>query len=345
MDNNLPDNIIAVCQQFGFIDKKNWHAHMLAGDGSSRSFYRLRTNNTSVIVTVPPMNSDSRIPDKAMAEAHSAYLIGRHLHSKGIPVPEILAFDDETGIIFFEDLGEELLHDRIIIADKYTLRSMYKQAVTILVNMQFKGFQGFKPEWCWDSPVYDRKLMLHKESDYFIKAFCKNYLGLKTLHSGLIDEFELIAARAEKEPRIFFLHRDFQSRNLMVLKGEIRVIDFQGGRLGPLAYDLASLLIDPYTDLSNEFQEELFHHYLAIAEGFGINKPNFISGYYYLALQRNLQILGAFAFLSQAKGKPFFRQYIKPAVITLNQHLAKKEGEDYPCLRKIAGECLHLLTN
>ena len=129
----------------------------------------------------------------------------------------------------------------------------------------------------------------------------------------------------------------------MLQKNEIRVIDFQGGRLGPLGYDLAALLIDPYVGLSQHLQDELLSHYIKHIEPFGIKGKEFSAGYFYLALQRNLQTLGAFGYLSQVKGKPFFRQYIRPALVALQERLANPAAADYPCLRKLCAECLRLL--
>ena len=125
----------------------------------------------------------------------------------------------------------------------------------------------------------------------------------------------------------------------MLHEDTVRVIDFQGGRLGPLGYDLASLLIDPYAGLSHTMQEELFSYYVSTAEPYGIIGEDFSTGYTVLALQRNLQILGAFSFLSKVQGKHFFQQFIEPALQSLHERLAKPFFGDYPCLRKIAGEC------
>lgn len=348
----LPDEIIAACQRQGLIGKNGWQARLLAGDGSSRNFYRLHRQTAgppgpdrlSFIIATPSSGADFAGLDKGMAEALSTYLIGNHLFAREVPVPEILGFDKQTGILFFEDLGDTLLHDRIRAGlPAAELLDLYKQAVAVLVFMQFAGRQDFNPEWCWDTPRYDRKLMLDRESLYFLHAFCRDFLGMEATDAGLQEEFLLLAERAGRQPADFFLHRDFQSRNLMIHNDVIRIIDFQGGRLGPLAYDLAALLIDPYAGLPRDLQDELLGHYLSLIAARGINRQDFLDGYFSLALQRNLQILGAFAFLSRVKGKMFFRPYIRPALATLNEHLAKAEAADYPLLRKLAADCLRLV--
>ena len=118
--------------------------------------------------------------------------------------------------------------------------------------MQVRGAVSFDPKWCWDTPQYDRMLMLERESGYFLQAFWQDLLGMEE-PPGLQEEFFELADRAARIPAGYFLHRDFQSRNIMIHGGEACIIDFQGGRLGPLAYDLASLLIDPYVALPDDF--------------------------------------------------------------------------------------------
>ena len=160
----------------------------------------------------------------------------------------------------------------------------------------------------------------------------------------LEGEFHHLADRVEQEPSDFILHRDFQSRNLMVHEGKIRIIDFQGARLGPLGYDLASLLIDPYVSLPIEFQNDLLSCYLSSLEKYiPIDFERFCKGYYFLALQRNLQILGAFSFLSQKRKKSFFIRYIKPAAESLNRLLQMRQGSAFCCLKNMVEESLPIL--
>ena len=185
--------------------------------------------------------------------------------------------------------------------------------------------------------------MIARESKYFLNSFCTDCLGLEKFPTELTNEFNRLAGRASSQPADYFLHRDFQSRNIMLKDDRVRIIDFQGGMLGPLGYDLASLLLDPYAGLDDVMREELFDLYLNLLESYGVEKEDFLQGYFPLSLQRNLQIIGAFAFLSKVKQKVFFQTYIKPAVISLNALLAKPSGEDYPGLRKLAGKCLDLI--
>jgi aminoglycoside/choline kinase family phosphotransferase len=346
MTHRLPDEVSQLLRIKNLLPWGNWQTTSLSGDGSFRRFYRIRgADSTSLMVVLPPAAAVEAPPAAVgLAEARSAYLIGSHLYKKGVPVPKILGYEEKNGIIIFEDLGDNLLQQAIQrAAGPEWTRDRYRAVVDILVHMQFSGRQGFDPDWCWDTPRYDRELMLTRESGYFLQEFCIRYLDNNRLASGLDEEFQALAGQAAREPADFFLHRDFQSRNLLLQKEEIRIIDFQGGRLGPLGYDLAALLIDPYIGLTHQVQDELLSYYIKQVEPFGIKGQEFAAGYPFLVLQRNLQILGAFAHLSQVQGKPFFKQYIHPALVSLQERLANTAVADYPCLRKLCADCLRLL--
>ena len=140
-----------------------------------------------------------------------------------------------------------------------------------------------------------------------------------------------------------FLHRDFQSRNIMIKDDQVRIIDFQAGRIGPPGYDIASLLIDPYAGLSSRQQDDLFSYYLdRISTYNGLDSNRIKSSYPYLALQRNLQIIGAFAFLSGKKRKVFFNQFLLPSLIMLQNRLAEPQFDDLQVMRKTAAESIQI---
>jgi aminoglycoside/choline kinase family phosphotransferase len=182
--------------------------------------------------------------------------------------------------------------------------------------------------------------MLQRESGYFLRAFWQDLLGREPL-AGIDEEFGLLADRAGQAPCEAFLHRDFQSRNIMVLGGRVRFIDFQGGRFGPLAYDVASLLLDPYAGLSPGLQEQLLGTYCRLVESRqGGGGALAATSYQWLALQRNLQIVGAFAFLWKVRCKPFFAAYLRPALASLHERLEHGAGAEFPLLRSMARQGL-----
>jgi aminoglycoside/choline kinase family phosphotransferase len=320
----------------------------LKGDGSNRRFWRLQINSMYDCVVVCPEKHES----KELQEAQSGWKIGNHLRKAGVPVPEFFGFDEDTGLLVCEDLGDTHLHNLAINTDfnrkdsVESLRNLYRQALKSLLVMQCNGRKSFNADWCWDSPVYDRELMLNRESGYFIRAFWQGLLGMD-IPDGLQSECEQLADIAAEASCRYFLHRDFQSRNIMIKDGKVRIIDYQGGRLGPLGYDLASLLLDPYANLPVWFQEELYAYYLEQLQSMEGVKPcdreSFDRNYHALALQRNLQILGAFSHLSKNSGKDFFRCYIRPALNSLRNLLHKTDVIYLPVLTSLTLEAAELL--
>lgn len=319
---------------------------VLSADGSSRRFIRLRRGEQPLCLAVFPAGGEER----DLAEARSAWQIGRHLHQRGIPVPAIFGRQQESGAILFEDLGDIRLHDLVLATDfadpaaRRRIVGLYEQALIQLVAMQLDAAAGFEDCWCWDSPCYNRQTMVERESGYFLRAFWQGLLG-RAIPAGLEDEFRSIAGQAAGAPVHFFLHRDFQSRNIMVKDGRIRIIDYQGGRRGPLGYDLASLLTDPYAALPEEIREHLLQFYLAeLSRRLVFDSREFLRYYSLLALQRNLQIVGAFAFLSQVRGKAFFAGFIGPAVAMLHARLREPLFQQCTVLRRTAEAAVEALS-
>jgi len=309
----------------------------MAADGSSRRFWRVgRAGEESWIVVAP-----AGVSTAERKESRAAWYIAGHLWGKGVPVPRPLAWDEESGLLLMEDLGDIRLHD-LVSAQRAgteqqagTAKGLYRLALDQLALMQCRGAKGFDPDWCYDTPRYDLELMLARESNYFLDAFCHGFLG-REIADPVREELGDIARQAAVAPAEFFLHRDFQCRNIMVKAGEVRFIDFQGGRLGPLGYDPASLLIDPYAGLSAEDQEELLSGYiLSLTALCPLNEADFRRQYQLLAVQRNLQIIGAFAFLSQVRGKAFFLAYLPPAVDSLVERLGDPSFSGYRALRSL----------
>jgi aminoglycoside/choline kinase family phosphotransferase len=302
----------------------------LAGDGSDRRYYRLLGSPTVVLLFHPFP------PGGEVNENDSYYLLGRHLRAQGTPVPEIYTYCREEFWMMLEDLGDISLECVIRRqAQESQIRHWYQQALGILVDMQIKGREGFDPSWCFDTPVLDRNFLWEREWGYFVKAFLNNYLGLPVRVADLAPDFErLLTGRLAPGPA-GFLHRDFQSRNLFLTGGRLRVIDFQGGRLGPLGYDVASLLIDPYVNLSPAWQAELLDYYLdLLAARLEVDDVSFREQYEHLALCRNLQILGAYGYLTKVKGKDQFARYIPTAVAGLRRRLEARPGA-WPGLEQV----------
>ncbi len=323
-------------------EEQAWNPQTVRGtalvpDGSSRRFFHLQGPGSETYIAILPPEKDA----PGMAEASAFFHIGRHLRQCGVPVPEIHAFDPASGLALCEDLGDQRLYEQVVRArDSKETLELYEQTVRQLARMQVRAAQGFDRRWCWDTEQYDRQLMQERESGYFLKACCTDLLGLTFDRETVAAECEQLAGEASRAPADFFLHRDFQCRNIMLQAQAVRFIDFQGGRLGPLAYDLASLLLDPYAALPQPMQDHLTAIYLeALQREITYDPGQFWREYVLLALQRNLQILGAFAFLSRVRQKPFFAQFLRPALISLSGLLAKPEAAGYAALRHLTFQC------
>ncbi len=305
----------------------------LAGDGSDRRFYRLLGSPTAVLLFHPfPPGGD-------VNENDSYYLIGRHLRAQGVPAPEIYSYCREEFWMLLEDVGDISLEAAIKRQTQESeIRHWYRQALNLLANMQIKCKEGFDSSWCFDTPVLHRPFLWERECGYFVQAFLNRYLGLKTTMEDLAPDFERLLTGALPPGTNYFLHRDFQSRNLYIAGGRLRVIDFQGGRLGPLGYDVAALLIDPYVNLSPAWQAELLDYYLElITSRIEVDRPAFRDQYFHLALCRNLQILGAYGFLTKVKGKDQFARYIPAAAESLRRRLKERPGA-FPRLEELTAE-------
>ena len=294
----------------------------IAGDGSKRIFWRVgdpRSDLTYIAMENAPIDDFSK-------RENAAYLnIGRHLRNKGLPLPEIYRFDLGKGWFIMEDFGDVNLQTACERVKERVL--LYAPVVEILFVQQTRGSEGFDTEWTCQTETYDREVMRRYEVEYFKEAFLGTYLGFRKGWPGLESSFLHLIEEASKAENRFFLHRDFQSRNIMITGEKIGILDWQGGRLGPLAYDLASLLIDPYTKLPALEKEEIYSTYLQLLRQKQPHRvASFEKSFPYLAVQRNLQILGAFSFLSRVRGKTYFEEYIPGAVKSL-QHLLETVKE------------------
>jgi aminoglycoside/choline kinase family phosphotransferase len=307
--------------------------YCLKGDGSDRRVYRVKVGpKTSILVDHP----GGRIGNPS--ENSSFNYIGRHLASRGIHTPAVKDFDRRLGIFLLEDFGDISLEDWINKKNSDIIIT-YKEILKYLVRIQVDGSQGFDPRQCYDTPVYDGLFSWKRETEYFVRSFLRGYLGQEKIDSAARGEFKEIALRVDQEKSLFFLYRDFQSRNIMVLPEGFGFIDFQGGRLGPPQYDLASLLIDPYVGLSRAVQGRLIDYYLMELSKKTVNlASDFRTHYRIIGFQRNLQILGAFSYLSRVKGKTYFESYIPKAVENLKSWVTHDLFKPYRHLRKIIKE-------
>jgi NDP-sugar pyrophosphorylase family protein len=305
----------------------------LEGDGSDRSWNRLTIGTKSMIVVDHQIK---KIAKKAEVDAFMS--IGHHLFARGVPVPKIYGGDALAGYVFLEDLGSLNLQTAIQKADdREKITHMYQSVIDLLTRFSVHGSQQFDAGWTHQTTRYDKTLILEKECRYFVDAFLNAYLGLEMSYEDFKSEFEFLAENALKYAVQGLMHRDFQSRNIMLKNNQFYIIDFQGSRIGPIQYDLASLLIDPYVDLPPGIQTRLCTYALnKLQAKMKLNAANFRHCYRFCRLTRNLQILGAFGYLTCTKKKAHFEKYIPAAVDTLRRSLVKHEKKTLPGLTALA---------
>ena len=318
------------------IPKKDLHWDVIPADGSTRLFWRIYVPMTEIRYIAMENTPDTSFKQRE----NLAYLeIGNHLFKKGLPVPEIFRTDLETGRFIMEDMGDISLQDKV--TQHKDRIPIYKKIIEILIALQMEGSKGFNGKWTCQTERYDRSVMRQYESDYFREAFLSNYLGVKRDLTVLDGPFDHLAETASGAENHFFLHRDFQSRNIILSNDHIGILDWQGGRFGPLGYDLASLLIDPYTALSSEERDQIFQFYLDLLQN---RNPNvigpFLEVFPYLAIQRNLQILGAFSFLTRTKKKTHFEVFISPALKSLHSLLTNLKDPQLSILEDLVESLL-----
>ncbi len=320
----------------------------LHGDGSDRVYYRVQPDDggTSLIAVnaVHGQNNKNCRPQRrpAITENHSFMYLAQHLAGLGFPVPEVLASSLDCRYYLLEDLGGCTLYDLVYSSGwSREVFSYYQQALELLILIQQKAGTGFNPDWCYDGGVYDRELIISRELEYFLRSFALPLGGVRLSNEErqqLSREFNRLAELALATPSRTFLYRDYQSKNLMIKDGRLRLIDFQGARLGPLYYDLASLINDPYTNLPHHLRQKLFDYYYdrALVPLSLPSRKEFDRFTAIFSLIRCLQVLGAFGFLSSQKQRLHFRTYIPRALNDLrtfvNHPLLSSE---IPTLNKI----------
>jgi aminoglycoside/choline kinase family phosphotransferase/dTDP-glucose pyrophosphorylase len=328
-------------QVYGKIPPASIQWHQLAGDGSDRKWYRLSSGAFSVILADHGIHGQ-----RETSEARAFISIGKHLYQQGIPVPEIYLHDTLSGLVFLEDLGNVNLQQQFFNDNQTNVTKLYETVVDQLCEMFVKGARGFNPSWTYQTPRYNKQLILEHECRYFVDAFLNDYLGLDVKWEQLEDDFLKLSNNTLKYSINGFMHRDFQSRNIMVKDGRVFFIDFQGGRMGPIQYDLASLIIDPYVRLPFVLREHLKNYCRnKLSSIISLNNEMFEKGFQFCSITRNLQILGAFGFLSGKKKKLFFRAYIPPALHMLSNNLSNFFGnKQFEPLKKVVEKVVGLFT-
>jgi len=232
----------------------------------------------------------------------------QHFHEKGMPVPKLLAVNQDQTVYLQEDVGTTSLLDVLELEGKTeAVYVLFQKSLTALAKLQIQGAKGLDYNHCLTSKSFGKHSILTDLLYY--KYYFLDTLQYPYDKQALIDELELLSEQLAQNHFDNFMFRDFQSRNIMVKEGEVFFIDFQGGMQGGLPYDVASLLWQAKAELSNEWKEKLLLHYINELQKL-LPKPldvnEFKKQYHGFVLLRLLQVLGAYGFRGLFERKAHF---------------------------------------
>lgn len=292
----------------------------LPGDASSRSYYRLTSDNQSYVL--------SSVPLKDPETYYSFIELQQFLIKKNVPVPQIISCNPKKHAILQTDLGDTRLYDLLQNRPRNTVEHQLEKAVDLLLYFQEVtqtpadnvgyirsfDFEKLSGEMRLTFNTFFRKLLqLHLDAEgaavfsacyHFFQDLCQRITGLQYT----------------------LAHRDFHTKNVMVKDNEFFMIDFQDARLGPFQYDLVSLLNDAYFPLAESQRQALVNYYynraISQVKGFSLINPSksvFLREYTLVALQRLFKVLGSFALFYLKDQDPRFLQHMLYALTQL-QH-------------------------
>ena len=266
----------------------------VAGDASFRRYYRLAGCEPTRIAVFAPPDKERNLEFTRIAAM---------LREAGVCAPEVLAHDSANGFLLLSDFGDSLMLGAL---DERSVDGLYARAMDTLLHIQgaATGHEG------WQLPAYSEALLL-QEMALFPAWYLEGLLGigLDEQERALLQElFARLVASAREQPQVF-VHRDYHSRNLMLLPGgALGVIDFQDAVTGPLTYDLVSLLRDCYVEWPPARVEAWAASFAARAVAAGSMQPvpaaTFRRWFDWMGLQRHIKVLGIFARLWLRDGKP-----------------------------------------
>ena len=324
--------------------KKSGEQTALTASGSNRRYYRIESEDkTTSLIGVQGTSRD---------ENHAFLYMAEHFMQKGLNVPKVLAVSDDEMCYVQQDLGNTLLFDYIAEGRKTGVfsapeKEMLRKTVRGLAQFQVLGAKNFDFNQCYPQAEFNHR-SIQWDLNYFKYCFLKA-TGLEFQEDLLENEFERLAyVLLNNSDMCAFMYRDFQSRNVMVVEKELEgsqekelvpyFIDFQGGRKGPVYYDVASFLWQAKANYHPNLREELVEEYLdELQKYMPVDRGVFYETLKHFVLFRTMQVLGAYGFRGYFEKKPHFLQSIPFAIDNL-RHLLKHASEDYPYLIQVLKE-------
>jgi aminoglycoside/choline kinase family phosphotransferase len=274
----------------------------LTGDASDRRYFRILAPDGGSFVLALHAGP---IDFGSLAFANVAAL----LQQIPLPVPDILGYSNELGLLALRDLGDVTLQAHLGAASPAEHAALYRQAVALIELLQRRGAELQAQGYVAYQMAFDVE-KLTWELNFFLRHFVEGYRGASPSvmeRQAFDEEWAAIATELAAEPRVL-CHRDYHSRNLMLHEGSLYVIDFQDARMGPDTYDLVSLLRDSYVDIAERELDELIAYFQALKGS--ADAARFRRRFDLMAVQRNLKALGTFAYQTISRRHPVYIQYI-----------------------------------
>jgi aminoglycoside/choline kinase family phosphotransferase len=292
----------------------------LPPSGSERKYLRLSGGGRSAIGAWNPV----------VEENEAFFHFTEHFLSLGLHVPEIYNVDKNRESYLLEDLGDISLFsllEKTLTGDpaQTQITELYRKSLSELVRFQVVAGKDLDFSYCYPHLSFDARSMIW-DLNYFKYYFLKLHVPF---HEGrLEDDFETLVEFLSEAESDYFMFRDFQSRNIFIKDNRPYFIDYQGGRKGPLQYDVASLLFQVKTDLPFNLRETLLDDYLLeLSKFITLDKENFKKHYNGFVLMRLLQVLGAYGFRGLIEKKPHFLASIPFALKNLKWWLEHIQPE------------------
>lgn len=291
----------------------------LFGDASDREYYRLifSDGSTRILMKIPPGFSsvaEEITPCEKKNEELPFINIQRYLLSLDLPVPAIFSSSKKDGFLLLEDLGDKTLFEALEVATEKIFLFFYQKAILLLTLLQKKTKKIPALDCVAFSRRFDEK-MLNLEFNHFLEYGIEDRFQIKVP----VPEkkiFEEITRDISKKILLMpqgFVHRDFQSKNLMIHGDDLWLIDFQDALLGPQVYDLVALLRDSYVDFSPEQLSALMKDYvkkLDYQSTYHGRKEDLRRDFDLVTLQRKLKDTGRFQYIHTVKKNPKFLRYV-----------------------------------
>ena len=299
----------------------------MPASGSNRRYFRLLGNPTLIGVS-----------GESLEENRAFLYMAEHFKQKGLPVPTIYARSENNMFYLQEDLGDTLLFNAIEKGRQTSIfseeeKELLRKTMRLLPAIQFAGADGMDFSYCHPQAEFNSRSILW-DLNYFKYCFLKA-TGLEFQEDRLEDDFQKMSDVLLRSSSATFLYRDFQSRNVMVKDGEPWLIDFQGGRKGPIYYDVASFLWQAKANYPDELRQELLNEYIqALRKYKPVDEAYFHAQLRHFVLFRTMQVLGAYGFRGYFEKKPHLIQSVPYAIENLRQ-LLKEPYPEYPYLTEV----------